>query len=104
MFRSSRQRRVQLQGSAPSLVAAGTKLGQLSKLRAIPFQAELQRSLPKIGRAPPRSIEAHNTGVAQAQIATKRLPLQPHAPGIFRVLPESEISIGQGVGFFLLPD
>src|SRR5258708_12801416 len=104
MLRSPGYRGVQLQSSTPSLVAAGKELRELPKLRPIPFQAELQGSFAKVSRTLPGSIHSQGTGVAQAQVATKRLRFQPQAPGIFRILPEGEISVSQRIGLFFLPD
>ena len=54
--------------------------------------------LVQIRRALPGTFHLEQAGVAEVEIGAHRLRLQAHAPGILRVLPQSEIGFGEAIG------
>src|SRR5437764_448864 len=66
------QRCTYLDFPAPALVVSRYQLAELSELRAVPLQAELQWRLAQASGAPPRAVHSQQAGIAHTHIGAQR--------------------------------
>src|SRR5215470_5359388 len=96
--------RPQSYAAAPTPIAACEQFGDLSELPVLPFRLDVDWCLSQVPGSLPGRVHLYRSGIAEVEVGADRLRLHTRAPGILRILPESNVGVGERPGFLRITD